>query len=215
MSAPTGSGSQELVPTALASTPLMPMDINGAKQSAPGAVPRVEEPTERSRVSSPAQRQSQEPEPGVVDARIFVHAPQYHWHQEGGVDAAARAAIETLHKNTHDFAVATVKEVNALNERVDGVSERINTTAAVVEQQLDMLLMTGQEAQQWQEIAQKEIGQTRTDLVEGMGRVTAMESTVQRIREVQEGQDLKNEILVLMTTRLDTFEAQLSAKIQE
>ena len=48
-----------------------------------------------------------------------------------------------------------------------------------------------------------------------MGRVTAMESTVQRIREVQEGQDLKNEILVLMTTRLDTFEAQLNAKIQE
>ena len=111
--------------------------------------------------------------------------------------------------------MATVKEVDALNERVDGVSERINTTAAAVEQQLDMLLMTGQEAQQWQEIAQKEIGQTRTDLVEGMGRVTAMESTVQRIREVQEGRDLKNEILVLMNTRLDTFEAQINAKMEE
>ena len=48
-----------------------------------------------------------------------------------------------------------------------------------------------------------------------MGRVTAMESTVQRIREVQEGQDLKNEILVLMTTQLDTFEAQINAKVQE
>ena len=71
-------------------------------------------------------------------------------------------------KNTHDFAVATVHEVDALNERVDEVSQRINTTAATIEQQMDMLLTTGQGAQRWQEIAQKEIGQTRTDLVEGM-----------------------------------------------
>ena len=74
--------------------------------------------------------------------------------------------------------MATVHEVDALNERVDGVSERINTTAAAMEQQLEMLLTMGQEAQQWQEIAQTEIGQTRTDLVEGMGRVAAMESNV-------------------------------------
>ena len=85
----------------------------------------------------------------VVDQRIFIHAPQYHWHKEGGVDAAARAAIETLHKNTHNFAMATVKEVDALNERVEGVSERIDTTAAAVEQQLDMLLTPGQGAQRW------------------------------------------------------------------
>ena len=126
----------------------------------------------------PGPSQSQEPELVVVDQHIFVQAPQYHWYQEGGVDATARAAIEKLHKNTHDFAMATVKEVDALNERVDGVSERINTTAAAVEQQLDMLLTSGQGAQRWQEIAQKEIGQTRTDLVEGMDRVTAMESSV-------------------------------------
>ena len=146
-------------------TQLVPMDVNGAEQSVPGPAPRVEEPGEGSRAAGPELRQSQETEPGVVDARIFVHAPQYHWHQEGGVDAAARAAIETLHKNTHDFAVATVHEVDALNERVDGVSERINTTAAAVEQQLDILLMTRQAAQHWQEITQKEIGQTRIDLV--------------------------------------------------
>ena len=78
-----------------------------------------------------------------------------------------------------------------------------------------MLLTMGQEAQQWQEIAQNEIGQTRTDLVEGMGRVTAMESSVQKLREVQEGQDLKNEILVLVDTQLQTFQAQIDAKVQE
>ena len=207
--------SQELVPVAEDTTQLMPMDVNGAEQSVPGTAPRVEEPGEQSGAVMPESRQSQEPEPGVVDARIFAHAPQYHWHQEGGVDAAARAAIETLHKNTHDFTVATVHEVDALNERVDGVSERINTTAAAVEQQLEILLTTGQEAQQWQEIAQREIGQTHTDLVEGLGRVTVMESTVQRITEVQEGKELKDEILALVTTRLDSFEAQLNVSMEK
>ena len=97
-------------------TQLMPMDVNGAEQSAPGIVPRVEELTEGSRVTMPESSQHQGPEPVVVDKRIFVHAPQYHWHQERGIDAASRAAIEQLHKNTHDFAVATVKEVDAINE---------------------------------------------------------------------------------------------------
>ena len=78
-----------------------------------------------------------------------------------------------------------------------------------------MLLTTGQEAQQWQEIAQKEIGQTRTDLVEGMGRVTALESSVQKVREVQQGQDLKNEILALVDTQLQTLKAQIEASMEE
>ena len=128
-------------------TQLMLMDVNGAQQSTPGTAPRVEEPVEGSRVSMPESSQHQGPEPVVVDKRIFVHAPQYHWHQEGGIDSTSRAAIEQLHKNTHDFAVATVKEVDTINERVECVSERINTTAAAVEQQLEMLLTTGQEAQ--------------------------------------------------------------------
>ena len=115
-------------------TQLVPMDVNGAGESVPRSAPRVEEPVEGSRVSMPRPSQHQGPEPVVVDKRIFVHAPQYHWHQEGGIDAASRVAIEKLHKNTHDFAVATVKEVDTINERVEGVSERINTTAAVVEQ---------------------------------------------------------------------------------
>ena len=140
MSTSTG---QELIPAAQDETQLMPMDVNGAKQSAPGSVPRVEEPVEGSRVSMPESSQHQGPEPVVMDKRIFVHTPQYHWHQEGGIDAASRAAIEKLHKNTHDFAVATVKEVDTINARVEGVSERINTTAAAVEQQLEMLLTMG------------------------------------------------------------------------
>ena len=48
---------------------------------------------------------------------------------------------------------------------------------------MDMLLAAGQGAQQFQEIVHKEMGQTCADLVEGMGRVTALESSVQAIRE--------------------------------
>ena len=142
MSTPSG---QEIVPAAQEDTQivtmeeaqLMPMDVNGADQTVTeAAVPRVEEPAEGSSIAGPSvsQSASQEPEPVVVDQRIFVHAPQYHWHQEGGIDADARAAIEKLHKDTHDFAVATVKEVDSLSERIDGVSERIDTTAAAVVQ---------------------------------------------------------------------------------
>ena len=43
--------------------------------------------------------------------------------------------------------MTTVREVDALNEKVDGVSERINNTAAVVERQMDMMLTIGQGAQ--------------------------------------------------------------------
>ena len=48
-----------------------------------------------------------------------------------------------------------------------------------------------------------------------MGRVTAMESSVQKIREAQEGQHLKKEILELVDTQLKTFEVQMDAKVQE
>ena len=51
-----------------------------------------------------------------------------------------------------------MKEVDALNERIDGVSERIDTTTAAVEQQMEMLLAAGQGAQQFQEIAHREMG---------------------------------------------------------
>ena len=65
------------------------------------------------------------------------------------MDTNARAVLEKLHKDTHDFAVATVQEVDALNERIDGVSKRIDATTATVEQQMDFLLTSGKGAQQW------------------------------------------------------------------
>ena len=129
------------------------------------------------------------------------------------MDIDARAAIEKLHKDTHDFAVATVQEVDALGERIDGVSERIDTTAAAVEQQMDMLLAAGQGAQQFQEIAHREMGQTRADLVEGLGRVTALELSVHEVREAQQ-QDRSKDIMDLVTAQLQTFETQIDAKIR-
>ena len=42
-----------------------------------------------------------------------------------------------------------------------------------------------------------------------------MESTVQQIKEAQEGQNLKKEIMELINTRLQTFEAQIDVNIQE
>ena len=55
----------------------------------------------------------------------------------------------------------------------------------------------------------------RTDLVEGLGRVSAMESSVQKIREVQEGQHVKNKILELVDTQLQIMQAQVEAKVQD
>ena len=144
MSTPSG---QELVPVVQDEAQLMPMDVNGADQSVTETAPRVEEPAEGSSRAGPSVSQEPAPEPVVVDQRIFVHAPQYHWHQEGGIDADARVAIEKLHKDTHDFAVATVKEVDSLSERIEGVSDRIDATAAAVEQQMEMVLAAGQGAQ--------------------------------------------------------------------
>ena len=66
------------------------MDVNGAE-------PSVREPGDVQTVDAPVQ------EP-VVDQRVFIHAPQYHWHQEGGVDQEAWAAIEKLHRDTYQFA---------------------------------------------------------------------------------------------------------------
>ena len=84
--------------------------------------------------------QSQEPAPSaqgppVVDQRTFVHAPQYHWHQDGGVDKEARAAIEKLHKDTHSFAVETVRHGDKLREDVDGLAGVVDQASAALEQQ--------------------------------------------------------------------------------
>ena len=41
-----------------------------------------------------------------------------------------------------------------------------------------------------------------------------MESSVQKIREVQEGQELKNEILALVDTQLQEMKAQVEASME-
>ena len=88
MSTSSGPG-QELVPRTTED-----MEVNGGEQTA--VVPRVQEPTEEaigtvsSREQPGSSSQSHEqPDPSaqgpsVVDQRIFVYVPHYHWHQEGG-----------------------------------------------------------------------------------------------------------------------------------
>ena len=79
------------------------MEVNGTEQQR--VVPRVQEPAEEA--AGAVIEQSQE-QPGtsaldqpMVDRRVFIHAPQNHWHAEGGVDQEARAAIEKLHRGTY------------------------------------------------------------------------------------------------------------------
>ena len=107
-------------------------------------MPRVQEPAEEAvrvaetQVQPGPSVQGQEPtpsaqEPPIVDQRIFVHAPHYHWHQEGGVDREARAAIEKLHTDTHSFAQETVRHGDKLREDVDGLAEVVDQASAALE----------------------------------------------------------------------------------
>ena len=68
-----------------------------------------------------------------MDQRVFVHAPHYHWHQEGGEDREARAAIEKLHKDTHRFAHGTVHHGDKLWEDVDGLAGVVDQATAALE----------------------------------------------------------------------------------
>ena len=101
-----------------------------------------------------------------MDQRVFVHAPHYHWHQEGGFDREAHAAIEKLHKNTHSFAQETVRHGDKLREDVDGLVGVVEQTSAALEQPSVFLGGLELQAQGWQDIAQREVGQLRADLVE-------------------------------------------------
>ena len=98
------------------------MDMNGVR-------PRVEEPEEAQTAVVQGQQQQIQEQPGpsvqgqpIVDQRIFVHAPHYHWHQEGGVDQEAYAAIKKLHKDTHSFAQETICHGDKLWEDVNGLT---------------------------------------------------------------------------------------------
>ena len=139
------------------------MEVNGGEQAA--IVLRVQKPIEeatgivssREQPGTSSQGQKQpDPSgqgPSVVDQRVFVHAPQYHWHQEGGVDREARAAIEKLHKDTHSFAQDTVRHGDKLQEDVDRLAEVVEQTSAALEQQSVFLGGLEQRAQGWQDIA--------------------------------------------------------------
>ena len=67
-------------------------------------------------------------------------------------------------------------------------------------------------AQEWQQIAQREIGQVHTDLVEAQGRLTAMESFV---RDIQGQKQLEwwREFAAMVDQQLEQFEACLHEKI--
>ena len=162
--------------------------------------------------------QGQEPAPSaqgppVVDHRVFVHAPQYHWHQDGGVDREARAAIEKLHKDTHSFARETVRHGDKLREDVDGLAGVVDQASAALEQQSVFLGELEQQAQGWQEVAQREIGQTRADMVELQGRLTAVESTLQDIQGPQ-WLTWRAELAAMVDKQLEGFESRLQQKIE-
>ena len=140
MSSPAGPGTQDLVPRTTED-----MEVNGGEPTA--VIPRVQEPAEEatSAVSSREQPEAsvqghEQPDPSaqgpsVVDQCVFVHAPQYHWHQEGGVDREARAAIEKLHQDTHSFARETVCHGDKLREDVDELAGVVEQASAALEQQ--------------------------------------------------------------------------------
>ena len=68
------------------------MDVNGADQSVTETAPRVEEPAEGSSAAGPFVSQEPAPEPVVVDQRIFVHAPQYHWYVQDSASVEQEAS---------------------------------------------------------------------------------------------------------------------------
>ena len=105
MSTPSGSG-RELVPVAQEGAHPVPMEVNGTEQTGPA--PRVEEPDEGQAVGEQRQQPGGQRQAPAVDRRVFIHAPQYHWHAEGEVDEEARAALEKLHRDTFQFAQETV-----------------------------------------------------------------------------------------------------------
>ena len=213
---------QALIPVSQETTQPVPMEINGADQAV--TVPRVQEPSEEAAESERMQMQpgpssqGQEPAPSaqgpsVVDQRIFVHAPQYHWHQDGGVDREARAAIEKLHKDNHSFARETVRHGDKLRKDVDGLAGVVDQASAALEQQSEFLGELEHQAQSWQEVAQREIGQTRADMVELQGRLTAVESALQDIQGPQ-WLTWRAELAAMVDKQLEGFESRLQQKME-
>ena len=187
---------------------MVPMSLNGDG-------PSVREPEDMTEVSGQVEGET-------VDARVFVHAPQYHWHQEGGRDADARAAIERLHHDTFHFAQQAAQETQRLGQDIGGLSARVaevtavghtaaarieqlaaalDTTSAALEQQSAFLEDADEGVQQWQKQVEDNVAQTREQLVECVVKTDTLESTV---KEMQRSQPLEwqKEVAALMDKQL-------------
>ena len=70
-----------------------------------------------------------------------------------------------------------------------------------------------QRAQGWQDIAQREVGQLRADLVETQGRLTAVESFVQDQGPQQ--MTWRAELAAMVGTQLEKFETRLQGEIRD
>ena len=68
-------------------------------------------------------------------------------------------------------------------------------------------------AQGWQDIAQREVGQLRVDLVETQGRLTAVESFVQDQGPQQ--QTWRAELAAMVDKQLEAFETRLHDEITD
>ena len=93
------------------------MDVNGTG-------PAVLEPEEQGPTMGPLMPEQN------VDARVFVNAPQYHWHQGGSVDQEARVALEGLHRDTYQLA----REMEGTMGRLDEGTVILRAQVAVVQE---------------------------------------------------------------------------------
>ena len=84
-------------------------------------VPRVEEPKEQTVALQAADLSFPEDTIAQSGARIFVHAPQYHWHMSGtgGIDHEARERLVALQALVDRFGRQIEDREDVLASRVD------------------------------------------------------------------------------------------------
>ena len=84
-------------------------------------VPTVEEPEEQTVALQAAALSFPEDTVAQSGARIFVHAPQYHWHTSGtgGIDHEARERLVALEALVDRFGRQTEDREDVLASRMD------------------------------------------------------------------------------------------------
>ena len=84
-------------------------------------VPRVEEPEEQTMALQAANLSFPEDTVAQSGARIFVHAPQYHWHISGtdGIDQEARECLVALKALVDRFGRQTEDHEEVLASHID------------------------------------------------------------------------------------------------